>query len=243
MSDSDDGILSVDPRDEEVPNWAPGVYERFVQELDSGRTPFPCTFAVSALQRRGLRFVFAEHPGEDASRRRIHDSLSRYIECYRAIGRITSLVAFFRPIDATMRSYERSFWNLLQYLIDSDPHPWPEAIPRDPDDPYWEFCFKGEAIFVVCSTPAHSARRSRCSEGMVVTFQPRWVFDGLGGHTRRGRAARQVIRRRLAAYDDVEASPCLGDYGDPANREWFQYFLGDTNDPVRHACPLASTRS
>jgi uncharacterized protein len=242
MLDSLDGTPSTDPRDETVSAWAPGVYERFVGELNSGRTPFPCTFAVSGLQRGGLRFVFADHPDDGASRERIRDALARYLECYRDIGRTTSLVAFFRPVDTTMLDYEQSFWSLLQYLIDSDTHSWPETIPHDPEDPYWEFCFKGEPIFVVCSTPAHSARRSRCSEGMVITFQPRWVFDGLGGETSRGKAARRVIRKRLAAYDTVTASPLLGDYGSATNREWSQYFLHDTNDPVRQTCPLAPTQ-
>jgi FPC/CPF motif-containing protein YcgG len=172
MPDLRHGTLSVDPREDTVPSWAHGVHERFVRELDSSRAPFPCTFAVSALQRQGLRFAFAEHPDDEESRERIRDALARYIECYRNIGRITSLVVFFRPAHATMPDYERSFWSLLQYLIDSDAHPWPETIPRDPEDPYWEFCFNSEPIFVVCSTPAHSVRKSRCSEGMTITFQP-----------------------------------------------------------------------
>ena len=39
-----------------------------------------------------------------------------------------------------------------------------------------------------------------------------------------------MIRRRLRAYDDVAPSPTLGNYGEPDNREWKQYFLPDRDD-------------
>ena len=73
---------------------------------------------------------------------------------------------------------------------------------------------------------------------MLITFQPRWVFEGLEGHTRRGRSARELIRRRLATYDDVPAHPSLGDYGAPDTREWRQYFLPDAEESPSGRCPF-----
>ena len=130
---------------------------------------------------------------------------------------------------------------LLQFLHERDPSPWPREVPRDSDDPMWEFSFGGDSIFVVCNTPAHKLRKSRSSLGFMITLQPRWVFEGLESDTARGAAARRVIRKRLRAFDDVDPSPELGDYGDPENREWRQYFLLDENKPFESGCPFRNT--
>ncbi len=159
---------------------------------------------------------------------------------YRSLGRLTSFVAFFRPgpADRPIGAYERDFWEVLQYLRDWDPAAWPREIPTDSEDPHWEFAFAGEPVFVVCNTPAHRLRRSRRSSGMLMTFQPRWVFEGLEGDSPRGRRARDVIRERLLSYDDVPPHAELGNYGAPGNREWAQYFLPDDAEAVPARCPL-----
>jgi len=102
----------------------------------------------------------------------------------------------------------------------------------------WEFSFGGTSIFVVCNTPSHTRRRSRYSPGFVITFQPRWVFEGLEPESARGAAARRVIRKRLRAFDGTAPSAALGNYGDPANREWRQYFLPDKNTDAEMGCPF-----
>ncbi|MGB3444635.1 MAG: YqcI/YcgG family protein [Actinophytocola sp.] len=119
-------------------------------------------------------------------------------------------------------------------------------IPADTDDPYWEFSFGGTPIFVVCNTPAHVERNSRHSPGFLITFQPRWVFEGLKEGTPRGDAARRVIRGRLRRFDQGAPSPVLGSYGDPRNREWRQCFLPDNDgdDAKGGSCPFeARTRA
>jgi hypothetical protein len=73
---------------------------------------------------------------------------------------------------------------------------------------------------------------------MMITFQPRPVFDGLDADTPAGQRARKIIRGRLATYDAVPAHSALGPYGDPAHREWRQYFLPDATDTVPARCPL-----
>ena len=229
-----------------LPDWGPEYVSELHATLDSAERPFPCTFGVAAARRGGLRYGFVEDSDDERSWWPLLDILTEYLKIYQEIGgRDTSLVVFFRRREqesaapAPMAEYRDRFWRILRFLHAHDEEPWPMDIPRDAEDAQWEFSFGGEPIFVVCNTPAHTARRSRHSEGFLITFQPRWVFEGLEADTPRGAAARRTIRRRLAAYDAVEASPALGDYGDPANREWKQYFLGDGNqDEPTGRCPF-----
>ncbi|HEY2203402.1 MAG TPA: YqcI/YcgG family protein [Pseudonocardia sp.] len=170
--------------------------------------------------------------------------LCSYLDTYQSMSRDTSLVVFWRPRERVLalEEYHQKFWSVLRFLHERDPEHWPEDVPDDPDDPMWEFSFGGTSIFVVCNTPAHTVRHSRNSPGFVITFQPRWVFDGLAPETPRGTAARRVIRKRLRAFDGMEPSSALGNYGDPDNREWRQYFLPDRNSDPELGCPFRAGR-
>jgi FPC/CPF motif-containing protein YcgG len=152
-------------------------------------------------------------------------------------------VTFFEngPEHRTLEEYEAEFWALLQSVHDLDDDPWPDDIAPDPDHENWEFAFAGMPMFVVVNTPAHRDRASRHFDCLMVTFQPRFVFDDIAEDSRQGRNARTIIRKRLASYDTVPASPLLGSFGTPGNREWRQYFLDDDNsdEPRSTArCPL-----
>jgi len=73
---------------------------------------------------------------------------------------------------------------------------------------------------------------------MMLTFQPRWVFDNILGSERAAELAFAKVRSRLVAYDLLAPSPALGRYGDPGTREFQQYFLNDTEMPAK--CPFHS---
>jgi uncharacterized protein len=224
------------------PAWGAAALDRFRRELHSGRAPFPCTFAVAAFRRRHLRFAFIESATDETSWSPLPGLLHEYVTTADSIAPITSFVVFFRLAGGRceIASYEARFWAILQYLHAHDPAPWPVDLPRDTEDPHWEFAFAGEPIFVVCNTPAHLRRRSRWSAELVVTFQPRSVFEGLEAQTQRGDSARRTIRKRLLHYDaPLTPSPALGGYGLTGNREWKQYFLAETDDDRDGArCPL-----
>ncbi|MER7844253.1 YqcI/YcgG family protein [Kitasatospora sp. NPDC096077] len=99
-----------------------------------------------------------------------------------------------------------------------------QAFP-DPRDPDWQLWLDGVGLFFNFSSPRHKARRSRnVGSRFTIIAQARESFDRQGRATPR---ARETIRRRLAVYDDVEAHPALGSYGDPDSREALQFFLGD----------------
>lgn len=226
-----------------VPDWGPACLDDLVEALLSNDSPFPCTFAVAAAKKRTLRFSFVDDLDDQGTWHPLVDVIRTYLDTYQSLSSDTSLIVFFRP-QARVRSlaeYHAKFWSVLQFLHEQDPERWPEAVPEDPDHPLWEFSFGGTSIFVVCNTPAHVRRRSRYSPGFVITFQPRWVFDGLEADSPRGAAARRVIRRRLRAFDGTPPSAALGNYGDPANREWRQYFLPDKNSDADLGCPFQPT--
>ncbi|WP_256789335.1 YqcI/YcgG family protein [Frankia sp. AvcI1] len=227
-----------------MPGWGTGCARDIMATLKSDSEPFPCVFAVAAAHRGGLRFGFVEDLRDERTWSVLPDILATYLSVYQSISRDTSLVVFFGPGEGAagqdnddVLSYEQRFWSILSYLHDRDGEPWPSDIPTDTDDPGWEFSFRGTPIFVVCNTPAHRRLRSRSGPVFTITFQPRWVFTGLEPTSPRGAAARKVIRERLARTDEVDSTPLLGSYGDPANREWKQYYLRD-DASVADSCPF-----
>lgn len=228
-----------------LPPWGAQYAEDLVRALLSSQEPFPCTFAAAAAKNNYLRFGFIESLHDTDTWWPLVDILSSYLKIYQNISRDTSLVVFFPAGNKllAMAEYHQKFWSILQFLHDNDSEAWPASIPYHVDDEWWEFSFGGVPIFAVCSTPAHGRRKSRSGPTFLITFQPRWVFEGLEADTPRGTAARRVIRERLRAYDDVEPSPELGAYGDTANREWRQYFLPDDNQDSLPRCPFQHRES
>jgi amino acid adenylation domain-containing protein/non-ribosomal peptide synthase protein (TIGR01720 family) len=227
-----------------VPDWAPGCLNDMLGTLLSPDAPFPCTFAVSAARKGSLRFGFVDDLHDEDTWEPLIKVVRAYLDSYQSLSRDTSLLVFWRPQNErlTIEDYHRKFWSVLRYLHERDPERWPSDVPTETDHPLWEFSFGGTPIFVVCNTPAHDARRSRHSPGFVITFQPRWVFEGLDPETPRGQAARRVIRKRLRAFDGAEPSVALGNYGDPENREWRQYFLPDRDGDPDLGCPFHAGR-
>ncbi|NDZ97256.1 YqcI/YcgG family protein [Streptomyces sp. SID6673] len=218
----------------QVPEWGYAPALELIDLIKSPDSGFPCTFAVRGAKTDSLRFGFIDELYDEGNWDTLRDLLSDYLSVYRSISRETSFLVFFNtdsePDD--LEGYFRTFWRMLQYLHDGDEVEWPGDVPRDGDDPLWEFSFGGTPIFVVCATPAHVKRRSRNSPVFLVTFQPRWVFENIGPETSVGRASRVMIRKRLQEFDGgMEMYGEMGDYGDPDSLEWKQYFLPDTNDP------------
>ncbi|WP_139488544.1 YqcI/YcgG family protein [Brevibacillus dissolubilis] len=220
-----------------VPDWGVGAYEALKQDMLGEESPFPCIFGVEGFRADTLCYSFIGEPTEEQALFQLRDQLIRYTEGYRQLGRNTSLVAFFQPMQEiqTMDQYERIFWDVIHFLHKHDPQAWPRQIPHDTGSHLWEFCFNGEPIFVVCNTPAHEIRKSRKSKTFMITFQPLWVFDELTGE--RGLRAVQAVRQRLASYDKVGAHPALGLYGEEDKLEWKQYFLKDDNSSPTQ-CPF-----
>jgi uncharacterized protein len=215
-------------------SWESVLFAEFAAALSSAARPFPCIFAVRGFEEDQLRYMFLERVNVPT----IACSLERYAANSRQFGPNTSLVVFFRPgAVCPIEHYERLLWSVLDDLVRIDRQPWPENIPTSMDDPGWEFCFAGQPMFVVCTTPAHTARQSRRSTGFTITFQPRWVFDKVLSTPKAADAVFEQINNRVKPYDFAPPSPHLGHYGDPNNREYLQYFLADDNGSFK--CPFA----
>ncbi|WP_169801645.1 YqcI/YcgG family protein [Millisia brevis] len=217
-----------------LPTWGADRVIELERLLLDREDLFPCTFAVSATRKGSLRYGFVEDLHDESTWEPLHLILRDYLENFRSLARDTSLVVFFGGVmDGFAEDFFfRRFWQILQYLHDNDRERWPADLPMDADDPLWEFAYGGEEIFVVCNTPAHGIRRSRHNPEFMITFQPRWVFEGLEPDSARGIAARRAIRTRLRAFDGSQPSAVLGNFGDPENREWLQYFIPDDESAV-----------
>ncbi|ARP88454.1 YqcI/YcgG family protein [Bordetella genomosp. 9] len=220
-------------------SWQAVLFQELAGTLDNDTRAFPCIFGVAGYRADQLRYLFLD----DDDAERLASNLRDYLSQARSFGPNTSLVVFFRPRAlATLEAYRARFWALLDRLSALDRHEWPADIPAELDAPMWEFCFAGEPIFVVCNTPAHVQRQSRRSSSFMITFQPRWVFDHILGSKKARDASVAKVRERLLAYDMIPPSSDLGAYGDPSNREYKQYFLGDDNRPAT-GCPFHAMRA
>ncbi|MEM6823501.1 MAG: YqcI/YcgG family protein [Pseudomonadota bacterium] len=218
------------------PSWQRMLFSEFESTLTSKSRPFPCIFGVTGMKSDQLRYVFLDAIEADV----LAPALRSYLSVARDIGRMTSLVVFARPGPVQgIEAYRARFWSILDELERIDGAPRPAGVSRRLDTPSWEFCFAGEPIFVVCNSPAHVLRQSRRSTSFMITFQPRWVFEGLTDSDDPAvLKSLRTVRERLASFDAIETSPHLGTYGDPKTREFRQYFIDDTNEvPV---CPFHS---
>ena len=222
-------------------SWEVVAFESFSNTLGSTHERFPCSLGVAGFNADHLRFVFIDEVPNSVS---AIEKLSAYLQTYlipaREFGKNTSLVVFFNENrDLGVDAFEKIFWEVLNGLSKLDVKPWPSKVPLSTESSIWEFCFGGEPIFVVCNTPSHRVRRSRFSSVFTITFQPRWVFEGvIGLGAPNGAKIKDEIRRRLVAYDGVPPSPFLGSYGDEGNQEWRQYFLEETNRVEERQCPF-----
>lgn len=222
-------------------DWKALRYATFHETMADGNSPYPCYFAVEAERNGYFRYTFPGSPDDPNARSRLTDALVTYLDDYRTIGDITSLVILFEPppSEQSTETYKRQFWELLEDLWNRDPEPWPETVPTDPDHPMWRYCFAGEPMFLVARAPFYEARRSRYTpHGLEITIQPAGVFEGLSGMSDEGQRARSTIRDRLANYDEIPRHPDVGDYSDPRRHEWKQYLLPATNEESVARCPL-----
>ena len=218
-----------------VSTWQSVMFSEFEAQMSSLSRPFPCAFGVAGYRQDQLRYLFLDSPDADI----LGEQLAQFVAESRSYGPNTSLVVFTRPGPVqTIEAYHKKFWLLLDQLARIDKNPWPADIPEQIDHPMWEFSFAGEPIFVVCSTPAHVMRQSRRSSTLMMTFQPRWVFEKILGTEKAATAAFAEVRKRLIPYDSTSPSPLLGRYGNHDGREHQQYFLHDENHQAL-GCPFA----
>lgn len=226
-----------------LPKWQREAFQTFANTIADAEHHFPCIPGRQGFLLNQLRFCFLPQPDSDRTIGLLAEALQSYGECSRQSGEYTSLVAIFEtmpgehPELATVEAYEAEFWSILSQLHARDGQTWPEHIVLDPDHPAWEFVFHGEPYFAFCATPLHKARRSRHFPWFLIAFQPRFVFEHLNDDSSYGQKMKALIRKRLAAYDEIPVHPALKSYGQTDNHEWKQYFLRDDNSSPSK-CPF-----
>lgn len=225
-----------------LPEWQSEAFTWLANRIADKENTYPCVPGRMGFLAGNMRFAFLGDPRSADTGESLAAHLQTYGQCAREAGPYTSLVVFFETTadlsaKHNIAQFEQLFWSILSDVHRLDVHPWPADIAADPAHFAWEFCFAGEPYFVFCTTPRHVARRSRYSPYFTMTFQPRWVFSDINASTPYGRKLREIIRKRLQAYDDAPIHPALGLYGQTENHEWQQYFLRDDESTLTQ-CPF-----
>ncbi len=228
-------------------SWFPDVYRRFADRLLSRDEDYPCHFGVQGQQRGNNWFTVVD---ERAPERYGIEPLAGVLRAFQRRARVgptrQSLVIFVGPPEpgATLTAHHERFWRLLADLSALDRAAWPASVPGHPADPRWQWCFNGEPLFVFACSPAYRRRRSRdVGPCLTLVLQTARVFQGLGGSTTAGQAAKRLVRERLDRYDTVPVHPHLGDPVRSSEHKWRQYALPDddaVSDP--DGCPIAAHR-
>lgn len=228
---------------ENFPEWAPEVYSA-IRSVVTAPT-FPCFFAPQAWKSGLPQFAFLDSP---TSSRSIEIGLQLVTDYLRQIGdrkdwdeANSVLFIAFAPVKPpqSLATYRWDAWQFLFGMQALDPIGWPAGIPTDISSADWAFPIAGVPMFVNVSCPAFHLRRSRnLGPALTLVMQPRAPFDKIAGNTKAGRATRSSIRKRLSQYDQIEASPALGTYGDPGARESDQYCFRDDNTREVDRCPF-----
>jgi FPC/CPF motif-containing protein YcgG len=220
-----------------LPAWALNEFEVFHGKVT--QEAFPCYFGTMGVKKDEIRYGVIGHDELD----RLPGLLHNFMEFARENEEVRhAFIVFFEPESQPhdFEYYQKRFWDIVNYLHAHDPLSWPAHIPQDTDDPHWEFCFSGEAIFLFTGLPAYERRNSRrFGKGIMILFQPKRVFNGIEGATPGGIRARQVIRPKLQAYDGGMAMhPDFNVIDDKLAFRWKQYCASDDNRPAVGDCPF-----
>jgi uncharacterized protein len=225
----DQGRLGIPVKE----SWKLEAYEQYKARLDAPE--YPCFFGQSGEARGEMLYTFVAARG-------LHELVTNMREFVSLTGASpherSSLVAFFQP-DLSLAdhaSFVARFWRILQFLHDHDRDPVSDRIPNDS---LWEFAFERCEMFVVGASPTYKRRRSRnLGPGVVLVFQPRFLFIDPATSQPIAASVRQRIHKRMLAYDGMTVHPDIGFYGNAGNREWKQYALPDDKEPEAGACPF-----
>lgn len=239
----DTRLAAADGADE-PPEWVQEAYRGLREMLLDPRDPFPCYFGTIAERLGTLRYTYLEEE-EVGDPIGFRDSMLAFLKEIPSVSGRSALIVFVgeKTHGNALDTYETIFWNLMQYLHDHDPQPWPAHIPTDPDDPGWEFCFAGVTWFFTGHAPAYQRRKSRSADGgLMLIIQTRDNLQGIVGTGLVPESVRRRIRTSVNTYDAIPVSPELQIYGEPATREWKQYWLLDSNNSRDGTCPLIITR-
>lgn len=226
-------------------DWVPSAYSTFENRLLDLDPDYPCHFGVHGHREGHNSFTALDRRVDAFGVEPLARTIARYRQRAWSGPKRQSLIVFVGPPDERPRldEHREAFWAILRELELHDSLPWPEGAPRDPADPAWQWCFDGEPWFVFATSPVYRRRRSRnLGPCLTLVFQVRRVFEGLGGSSAGGMAAKAQVRARLGRYDTVPPHPHLGEPDRSSVHKWRQYFLPDDQQEYdTGGCPYGPT--
>ena len=222
----------------EKPEWVISAINSFKNTMLDEKMPFPCHFAKLGLEKSTFRFTYI-NKDELFEPEEFRTSLIEYLNTYKTIDWPSVLVVFINTkSENNLENHEEIFWNILQYLMDSDDESRPVEIPENPESFKWQFCFNGIPLFISGHSNAYKKRRSRHSASdMMLVIQTTETLKPVAGTSKKSGYIRKIIRERVSKYDAIEVSNLLGSYPNVNSHEWKQFWLPDTNIDKKK-CPL-----
>ncbi|MCG8293128.1 MULTISPECIES: YqcI/YcgG family protein [Pseudomonas] len=229
--------------DEHVQNrhhWTHKTIEHFKETL--ANPDFPCLFGRKAVTARTCHIIFAraQQLADDIAR-----GLADYVRTVEPLPikqRIGHplLVFLETASDTTLSDQQALAWDVLRQVHARDPQPWPEAVPQDPHDAHWSFCFAGMPLFINMSFPGHQQMKSRnLGKHIAFVINARESFDEVASaSTESGQRIRARIRDRVRHYNDGVMPETLGFFGHGDNFEWKQYQLQEPGSLNPARCPF-----
>ena len=219
-----------------VPDWVIKEYTNFHKTVTDNT--FPCYFGMKAENKGELRYAYITK--DDWSN--LPSAAEAFMDMFKEPVKIRhGLFVFMEPEkeEQTLEHYRKTFWDILQYMHEHDPLPWPEDKPKDPEHYLWDYHFAGEPVFVFGNAPAYKQRKTRhLGSSLILGFQPRKIFQGLEGTEKGGINSREKVRERVEKWDQLPKHPDISHFGDPEHNEWKQFFIGDDIVPIEGKCPF-----
>ncbi|MDY0958272.1 guanitoxin biosynthesis heme-dependent pre-guanitoxin N-hydroxylase GntA [Sphingomonas sp. CFBP8993] len=177
---------------------------------------FPCVGAKAAMARGTLEILGARNIASAWDDLRIHDSLRRFAQRYRAEPQLfrSLAVVFGGPDTLDESAFERAVWARIQSLSDKDVwlgQDWDSRVSMDPDDPHFSLSFGGEAFFVVGLHP-NASRPARRFPRPAMIFNLHDQFEIL-----RAQGKYETMREKILTRDEALAgsrNPMLARHGE-----------------------------
>lgn len=177
---------------------------------------FPCVGAKSAMARGTMEILGARDIASAWDDLRIHDTLRRFAEQYRAEPQLfrSLAVVFAGPTELDEAAFERAVWARIQSLSDKDVwlgQDWDPRVSPNPEDPHFSLSFGGEAFFVVGLHP-HASRPARRFPRPAMIFNLHDQFETL-----RAQGKYETMREKIMVRDEALAgsrNPMLARHGE-----------------------------
>jgi len=209
---------------------------------------FPCILGLIAFQKEFMKVSFYESLDNQDSLK----ALGRNLACFsdelskeRSVEshKYSTFLAIFHTgsknfnVDKFAQA-AKLLWDLLQYLHDHDPIPWPPDAVKNVNDVKFQYRYHGQRFFPLYFSPLHEYL-ARKTKTFMILFQPTEIFNFHREHTEHFKKIQTETHKRIERYTDEPPQFYTLDYG--TVYETMQY-LGEHQKNFKAEewnCPLA----